>query len=390
MVYLAEVSVVEDQLEKIQCGHCKRFFPKKDFYQITTPEGLIPAKSCKKCMASLIDLESPSTIKRPLKELDLPYIPFEWNQLRDRYEYTIKPDGRRQRNPNANQSILGRYVGKMKLKQFNEFRFEDTPKFEEEHEQAVKEESIETQKELEELMKNGYSMERAIKYIADKDKDDQAKKEELFNRQQERELRLKWGDMYTQEELMRLERFYAEMHSSYDITTASHEDYLKQICKVSLRMNSMIDNGMYDEYNKLSNTYDKMMKSAKFTASQEKVEDRFIDSISEMVKICEQKGFIPQYHKKEPQDIVDVTLRDLNNYTKNLVMNELNLDSLIEKGMEQIKLDEEKEKLSADDALFDEDDLMENDDLLFETDITTLGEDDIPTEEDDLIGEEED
>ncbi len=139
-------------------------------------------------------------------------------------------------------------------------------------------------------------------------------------------------------------------------------------------MNSLIDQGAFDEYQKLSSVYDRMMKSAKFTASQEKVEDRFVDSISEMVKICEQQGFIPIYHTDEPQDIVDVTLKDFTNYVKNLVMKELNLDSLIEKGMEQIKLDEEKANMSADDALFDEEDLVTDDDLLFEAMLGENGE----------------
>lgn len=59
-------------------------------------------------------------------------------------------------------------------------------------------------------------------------------------------------------------------------------------------------------------------------------------------------------------------MRDFTNYVRNLVEKELNLDSLIEKGLEQIKLDEEKEQMSADEALFVEEDMVSDDDLLFE------------------------
>lgn len=367
---LPDESVVTTMNDKIQCSHCHRYFPRKEYY--VDKDGN-PMKKCKKCMASLIDLGSPSTIMDIMKEVDVPFIPAEWNSLRDRYEFSInKATGRQQRNSNANQSVLGRYLGKMKLAQYKDFKFSDTDKFMEEHEKEVDERKQEIQNRLDNLLEEGYDTDVAVKMLSGEI--DEVEDDVEIGKRQLRDLRLKWGKGYTKEELIQLETFYSEMHASYDITTASHEDYLKQIVKVSLRMNSLIDQGAFDEYQKLSSVYDRMMKSAKFTASQEKIEDRFVDSISEMVKICEQQGFIPIYHTDEPQDIVDVTLKDFTNYVKNLVMKELNLDSLIEKGMEQIKLDEEKANMSADDALFDEEDLVTDDDLLFEAMLGENGE----------------
>lgn len=252
----------------------------------------------------------------------------------------------------------------MRLEQYKGYKFSDTHQFMEQHDQEIQQKRDILHQKLEDLLDKGYDPDTAMQLMAGRiDTEDE---DPALTKTQIKELKIKWGTLYNEEELIQLETFYGEMHESYDITSASHEDYLKQICKVSLRMHSLIDSGMYDEYQKLSNTYDKMMKSAKFTASQEKEEDKFIDSISEMVRLCEEEGFIPVYHTDEPQDIVDVTLRDFTNYVRNLVEKELNLDSLIEKGLEQIKLDEEKEQMSADDALFVEEDMVSDDDLLFE------------------------
>lgn len=351
---------------KIECSNCHRYYFPKDFYQ--DKEGR-PMHKCKKCLASLIDLNSRSTVLSILKEVDAPFIPEEWNVLRERYEYSTNKAGAQIRNPNANQSVLGRYLGKMKLMQFKEYTFADTPRFTESYDSDVKKERDGFFLEFNSLLDKGMTTTEVMEFLlgrakpkVEEDKSAEMKRRQIVALQQ------KWGESYTPEELVKLETFYGEMHGSYDITTASHEDYLKQICKISMRMHSLIEAGMYDEYKKLSDIYDRMMKSAKFTASQERAEDGYVDSISEMVRICEEKGFIPVYHVDEPQDIVDVTLRDFENYVKNLVAKELNLDSLIEKGLELIKLDQEKEAVAenVDDLLFDDDDIVTDEDIVAE------------------------
>jgi hypothetical protein len=54
-----------------------------------------------------------------------------------------------------------------------------------------------------------------------------------------------------------------------------------------------------------------LRKTAKFTAAQRKEEQGdFVDSIGELIRICEQDGFIPRFCTDIPQDKVDVTLAD--------------------------------------------------------------------------------
>ena len=90
--------------------------------------------------------------------------------------------------------------------------------------------------------------------------------------------------------------------------------------------------------------YDTLMKSGRFQAVQNKTESgNAVDSISELVLLCEKDGFFPRYYTDGPQDKVDRTLQDLQNYTRQLVTEEMNLGNLIESAVKSIQADKEKE-----------------------------------------------
>ena len=48
-------------------------------------------------------------------------------------------------------------------------------------------------------------------------------------------LTIKWGKTYRPYEWVQLEKLYQEMMAAFDIVTPAHEDYLKLICKTSLK-----------------------------------------------------------------------------------------------------------------------------------------------------------
>ena len=108
----------------------------------------------------------------------------------------------------------------------------------------------------------------------------------------------------------------------------------------------------------MSKVYDQLMKSGKFTAQQNKAENgEFVDSISELVALCEEQGFIPRYYTDGPQDKVDRTLEDLKTYTRTLVTEEMNLGNLIESAVKQIAIEKEK---AEDEDIDDNEDLFED------------------------------
>ncbi len=112
-----------------------------------------------------------------------------------------------------------------------------------------------------------------------------------------------------------------------------------------------------DGYQKLSRVYDSLRKSAKFTAAQNKEQkNEFVDSVGEIVTICEREGFIPRFALDIPQDKVDLTLKDMNNYVKKLVTEDLGFGQQIEDSIKKLQI--QKEMREQDDEYdFDDDNI---------------------------------
>lgn len=159
---------------------------------------------------------------------------------------------------------------------------------------------------------------------------------------------------------------------SYDIQTAGHKDTLKKLAKTSLKLDQLIDLGDVDGAQKMQKMYDSLMKSGKFTAAQNKAENgEIVDSISELVMMCEKDGFIPRYYEESPKDKVDRVLQDLQEYTKTLITEETNIGNLIENAVKQIEEDKRREAETEADAAGDEDIL---EDALFSNDINYISD----------------
>jgi hypothetical protein len=108
--------------EPIYCIKCNRTKKPEDFYlsnnleKYGANEGHVD--QCKACLTMHVDNWDPDTYLWILQELDVPYIPDEWNKLLATYgKDPTKLTG---------VSIVGRYLSKMKLKQYKDFRWKDT------------------------------------------------------------------------------------------------------------------------------------------------------------------------------------------------------------------------------------------------------------------------
>jgi hypothetical protein len=69
-------------------------------------------------MTMHVDNWNPDTYMWILQEADVPYIPEEWNKLMASYA--------KDRSKVTGMTIVGRYLSKMKLKQFREYRWKHT------------------------------------------------------------------------------------------------------------------------------------------------------------------------------------------------------------------------------------------------------------------------
>lgn len=147
------------------------------------------------------------------------------------------------------------------------------------------------------------------------------------------------------------------------------------------------DCGDMDGYQKLSRVYDSLRKSAKFTAAQNKeAKGNFVDSVGELVAMCEKEGFIPRYCIDIPQDKVDATLQDMNKYVYKLVTQDLGFGQQIEDALKKIQIQKEIE--AAEDELEDIDEHVQLEDQDYEDfyeDVNNQKEQDMKV----LLGEED-
>jgi hypothetical protein len=130
--------------------------------------------------------------------------------------------------------------------------------------------------------------------------------------------------------------------NSFDIQDADSKNTLILLCKTNLKANQAIDNGDIEGFQKLSKVSESLRKSAKFTAAQNKeAKTDFVDSIGELIDLCEREGFIPRYATDIPQDKVDVTLKDMNEYVRKLVTQDLGFGQQIEDALKKIQIQRE-------------------------------------------------
>lgn len=363
------------------CEKCHRTMSDKEFYGSNNTEKYPSGKlnQCKKCLTMHVNNWDPQTYLWILQECDVPYVQTEWDKLLADYGADPKKV--------TGTTILGRYLSKMKLVQYRDKRWKDNEILKRLAEKKMREamthqgyssaqidEAIANQmvqvpaEHLEEPKLPGYITPNAPPPVApigdgytSAAYDDSSDLGIELSDEDIVYLRTKWGKSYKPDEWVQLESLYQNMMDSYDVQGAGHEDTLKLACKTSLKSNQLLDMGDIDSAKKMVSMYDQLMKSGNFTAAQNKKDKgEFIDSISELVELCEKEGFIERYYVDSPKDRVDETILDLQNYTKTLVVEEMNLGNLIEGAVREMVREESKEEdEDIDDEMLDFDSIEE-------------------------------
>lgn len=349
------------------CEKCGRTMNENQFY--TYKDGR-KTELCKKCLTMHVDNFNPDTFLWLLEKMDVPYVPNEWNVLRDR-AYEKDP------NKMNGMSVFGKYLSKMKLKQWKDYGWEDSEKLqalEEEKKKALIIHNEQNKESWKEKYENGEISEAEYKtmtsvplqaasqvpgvlvgsigsnnpfnevnFISQEELPDPT--EELTD-DDKVYLAMKWGRMYTPREWIELEQSYDEMMNSFDIQDADTINTLMFICKTKLKMNQALDSADIEGFQKLSKVYNDLRKSAKFTAAQNKEEKKdFVDCVGNLVAYCEKEGgAIPKYELKTDLDIVDTVINDLKRYTKDLIYEDKALASQIENYLKKREISEEQKR----------------------------------------------
>ena len=343
---------------------------------------------CKKCLTMHINNYEPETFLWILKDMDLPYVPEEWNVLRDRAFETARQKGKAL----DGMSVFGKYLSKMKLKQWKSYGWEDSEKLQAinaEKKKAVEVEREKYEEHLKEQLDNGEITEAQYRTLVSTStqnqeqlyaqpivteavdnpfgdgsdfmpEDDLIDLGEELTEDDKKYLAMKWGRLYKPAEWVELEKTYKEMTESFDIQDADTINTLILICKTNLKMNQYLDSGDIEGFQKISKVSESLRKTAKFTAAQNKEDkDEYVDSVGELISMCERDGFIPRYVTEVPQDKVDATLKDMNDYVKKLVTQDLGFGQQIEDALKKIQIQKEMEESFDQEIELDDNDFEE-------------------------------
>ena len=377
--------------KKYQCSRCGKTLSEIKFYKHA--DGT-PDEYCKECLCAHVKNFEPDTFLWILERMDVPYIPSEWNKIRDK-KYAEDP-----KKGTGGPVVMGCYLSKMKLNQWvnketgKRYTWADTEMLQKKLSNEKTDEELAAEQERNEELKKAYEAgaisEAEYKtlvapeptpepevtgpivgpgqpisqqdlmamfpgadpfgqtFIPEDDLPDPAAdltdEDKIY-------LALKWGRLYKPNEWIELEKKYDEMMNSFDIQDADTRNTLILMCKTDLKMNQAIDCGDVDGYQKLARVNDGLRKSGKFTAAQNKDKDADqIDCTGVLIAACEREGgFIPRFCTDVPQDMIDISIQDTQKYLYNLVTKDLGFGQQIENYLKKIQLEHENMNRDIDD-----------------------------------------
>ena len=151
----------------------------------------------------------------------------------------------------------------------------------------------------------------------------------------------KWGGNYDDEQLAYLENLHKGILSSQSVNSALQNDHAIKICKISLEIDQRIRAG--EDFDKLIASMEKLIKQAEFTPTNTKNQNDF-DSIGELIKWMERKGWKARYHDGVTRDIVDETMQNIQSFNQRLYTNESGIGEQIEARIASLKNVKETEE----------------------------------------------
>lgn len=142
----------------------------------------------------------------------------------------------------------------------------------------------------------------------------------LLDEHRLRELHKIWGANYDEEELMYLEDLYKGLLVTQNVNGALQIDQARKLCKFSLEIDSKIRAGDKD-VDKFLSSYDKLVKIAEFTPKNTKNAADF-DSFAEVGLWLEKRGHQNKFYDNVTRDVIDESLKNIENYNQRLYINE--------------------------------------------------------------------
>jgi hypothetical protein len=296
---LVKGEIVMGKTEKKICTICHKEQSVGNFYNVNSRLFLDKKTPyCKSCIREQINEGDINSLLNVLREIDRPYIEQIWDKATE-----------------SKNNTVGEYFKMLNsLAQYRDLTWNQGDK------QDVGQVSLE-------VVHNNQSDEQPINSI----------QTENGIIEIDGEIKSRWMG-YSPEEMLKMEAFYQSMIRSYDISTPTHKQQLKLMCMLNLKMNTALENDDFKAFQAYHSQYEKILQSSGFRPIDRKSSDEAtgIRSFSQVFEEVEKNGFIEPYPYQEKQDIIDMTIMYMSNYTRKL----LNMQGLSEPQKDTPKVDE--------------------------------------------------
>lgn len=164
---------------------------------------------------------------------------------------------------------------------------------------------------------------------------------QFFSDEDLMKLREKWGEQYDEKEIYYLEDLYQGILQTQNINSKLQTDDAKKLCKIELLLEQKIRGG--EDFDKLIKSIDTLRKSAGFT--EKNIKNAFdFESVGELFVFLERQGWLNEFYDDTPKDQVDLVMKDVQTWIRNLYKNESGIGEDVDRRIEALKAADELEE----------------------------------------------
>lgn len=153
--------------------------------------------------------------------------------------------------------------------------------------------------------------------------------------------KVKWGMEYSFGELIQLENLLVNTIKVYDITDPMRLDAIKKACKLSVKIDALIESGDAKSIKDYTAAYQSFLKAAQIDELGQVANEGTIKTVADLYKYMEKNGYEFKFYDHEERDIVDRTIKDIKDTIRKEISNATGLDIKLEEIQKTFKQQQE-------------------------------------------------
>lgn len=153
--------------------------------------------------------------------------------------------------------------------------------------------------------------------------------------------RLKWGEQYTFEDLIKLDSIYVKTLKANNITNPLQKEAVKTLCKLQIEMDEAIRAKDAKSIKDFSSAWSTFAKQADLETMINETRTDDITTVAELYQYMEDEGFQFKFHDGFDRDEVDRAITDIQNANRRLILESTGLQQLLEDMISQKRVADE-------------------------------------------------